>query len=438
MSILIAAVMGTLLGIVAGLVPGIGMTTMVMSMYLVLLSFDAGQILIFYFCLLASSQYFGSIPAIFLGVAGETSSNPAVIEGHALARSGQGAEAIWFTGISSFVGSIMGLGFLLIASTWLGNRMALGTGTMLLIMLVVGVLVCVTTTNGWKTNLLLTTTAVIFAHVGVGNSSSIPYINFGLSWLSSGISYIALSAALISVKEVILADSADRSAIVYRAAKFRTLLTGILKYRWCMLRGGLIGAVGGLVPGLTTVAGSHYAYTVEKLISKNYQKGHMPALISSEGANNSGAITMLLPLLMFGVPITISEAMIFGILDAKSWSFTALSPLQLFLDYWYVMVVANIVSLILAIKFAPHLVKIFPKNKNTLSAVVFAILLVIVYLAGALDHGSGIFNVIIFLAASAVAVVTPKINYLPFVFWLVIGNIMIETFYRYIQLLGLL
>jgi TctA family transporter len=86
MSIFVAAVCGILLGMVAGLVPGIGMTTMVMSMYLVLLSFDAGQILIFYFCLLAASQYFGSIPAIFLGVAGESSSNPAVTEGHALAR----------------------------------------------------------------------------------------------------------------------------------------------------------------------------------------------------------------------------------------------------------------------------------------------------------------------------------------------------------------
>jgi len=438
MSIFMAAILGILSGMVAGLVPGIGMTTIVVSMYLMLLSFDTGQILIFYFCLLASSQYFGSIPAIFLGLAGETSSNPAVTEGHALARAGQGAQAIWFTGVSSFVGSVVGLVFLLAASTWLGNRMALGTGTTLLIMLIVGVLVCVTTTNGWKTNLLLTVAAVIFAHVGVGNSSSIPYINFGLPWLSSGVSYIALSAALISVKEVILTESAEHSAISYRAVEFRTLLIESLKYRWCMLRGALIGAVGGLVPGLTTIASSHYAYTAEKMLSKNYQKGHMPSLISSEGANNSGAVTMLLPLLMFGVPITLSEAIIFGILDAKSWSFTAQAPLELFLDHWYIMIAANILSLILAIKFAPHLVKIFPKNKNTLRAVVFAILLVIVYLAGDLGHGSGIFNVAIFLTACAIAVVTPSVNYLPLIFWLVIGSVMIETFYRYLQLLRIL
>jgi len=438
MSIFVAAALGILSGMVAGLVPGIGMTTIVMSMYLMLLSFDTGQILIFYFCLLASSQYFGSIPAIFLGVAGESSSNPAVTEGHVLARSGQGAQAIWFTGISSFVGSIVGLGFLLVASTWLGNRMALGTGATLLIMLIVGVLVCMTTTNGWKINLLLTVAAVIFAHVGVGNSGSIPYINFGLPWLSSGVSYIALSAALVSVKEVILTESTDHSVISYNTAKFKTLLMGSLKYRWSMLRGSVLGAFGGLVPGLTTIASSHYAYTVEKMISKNYQKGHMPALISSEGANNSGAVTMLLPLLMFGVPITLSEAIIFGILDSKSWSFTAQVPLRLFLDYWYVMVAANIVSLILAIKFAPHVVKIFPKNKNTLSAVVFTILLAIVYLAGERSLGSGIFNVVTFLTASAIAVITPRINYLPFIFWLVIGSVMIETFYRYLQLLRIL
>ena len=437
MSILIAAFLGILSGVIAGLMPGVGVTTMVMSMYLVLLSFDVGQILIFYFCLLASSQYFSSIPAIFLGVSGENSSYPAVIEGHKLARSGLGAEAIWFTGISSFIGSIVGLFFLLAASALLGNRMALSTGETLLIMLIVSVLVCVTTTNSWKTNLLLTVIAITFAHVGVGTGNSIPYINFGLPWLSSGISYIALSAALISVKEVILTESTDHSTISYRLTKFKTLMSESIKYKWAMLRGAVIGAFGGLVPGITTIASSHYAYTVEKLINKNYEKGNMPALVSSEGANNSGSITMLLPLLMFGVPIALSEAIIFGILDSKSWSFNAMAPLQLFLDYWYVMIAANIVSLILAIKFAPHLVKIFPKKKNTLSVIVFTILLIVVYLAGDLNHGSGIFNVVTFLIASAIAIVTPKINYLPLIFWLVIGNVMIETFYRYLQLLGL-
>lgn len=438
MSILIAASLGSILGIIAGLMPGIGVSTIVISLYLVLLSFDPGQILVFYFCLLASAQYFGSIPAIFLGVAGEASSYPAVIEGHALARRGVGSDAIWFTGIGSFVGSLVGLGILLLAGTFLGTKLAMTTGEMLLVIMIVGLLVCATTKNSWWINMLLIAIAIVFSHVGISVNDTIPYINFGLPWLANGIPYIALAAAMISVKEVMFADLSENSTIEYRARKSIEFVIGAARYKWSMIRGSLVGALGGLVPGVTTIASSHYAYSTEKLINKNKDAAGMHSLVGSESANNSGAITSLLPLLVFGVPITVSEAIVFSILDAKSWSFSAMVPLELFLDYWYIIVAVNVVSLILAVRAAPYLVKIFPKNRTSLSIFVFMTLAVVVYFSAAVTHGSAMFSLAVFLLATAVVAVTPKINYLPLIFWLVIGDTFIESLYRYLQIIGFL
>ena len=434
--VLVAAILGNLLGIAAGLLPGVGVSTIVLSMYIVLLSFDITQVLVFYFCLLSSAQYFGSIPAIFLGLAGEASSYPAVIEGHTLAKRGQGITAIFQTGVGSFVGSLVGLAILLIAGQLLGSRLAMSTGSMLLVLLIIGIAVCITSSNKWWVDVILVIVAIMFSHVGLDINGTVPYVNFGFEWLSNGISYIALASAMISAKEVMFVKLVIDPALVTVQTKIVNPVVDLFKLKWAVVRGSLIGSVGGLVPGITTIASSHYAYVLEKLLAKDYKKGNTPALVSSETANNAGAITSLLPLLVIGIPITFSEAIIFSILDSKNWEFGGAVPLQLFLDHWYIFISVNLVSLILAIKGARFLIRFFPKTKKTISIFVFTILTVIVYYSGVLSYGSGIFDVLVFLLAVLVVALTPNVNYLPFVFWVVIGDNMIELVYRYIQLVG--
>lgn len=439
LEILFAAVLGSLTGIAAGFIPGIGISTVVMSLYLVLLSFNIQQILIFYVCLLSSAQYFGSIPAIFLGVAGEASSFPAVIEGNALMKKGQGLRAIFLTGIGSLIGGIVGLIFLLIVGYIAGNSLALSTGQLLLLLLIVGMAVCLTTKNKWWVNLLLVISAIILAHIGSGNGDSIPYINFGIWWLADGVSYVALAAAMISVKEISFTKFTIENTSALIQEKVLMPFKDTTKHLWSMIRGSLIGAVGGLVPGITTIASSHFAYAIEKVVQKNkYSKGDLSTITSSESANNSGAITSLLPLLVFGVPITFSEAILYGILTSKNWNFGATLPIQLFLEFWYIFVIVNAVSLYAAIKLAPKLIKLFPSRPLYLSIFIFILLTVVVYITATLNGGSGFFDVITFFVAVLLVAATPNVNYLPLIFWLVIGESVIETFYRYIKILGLL
>ena len=162
----------------------------------------------------------------------------------------------------------------------------------------------------------------------------------------------------------------------------------------------------------------------------------MPAMVSSESANNSGAITQLIPLLLLGVPITGSEAILYGILESKNWDFGALLPVQLFLEYWYVFIGVNFIGLVLSIKFAPHLIKLFPRDRKYLVSTIVLILMATTYYIGESTSASGVFDLMTFLVAVIVLMIFPKVDYLPLVFWMVIGQLWIESFYRWLQIIG--
>ena len=85
---------GILLGLVAGVLPGIGNVITLILVYPFITDFDLFQIVLFYMCLAGAAQYTGSVVATTLAVPGETSSLPAVTEGHRMFLSGRGNYAI--------------------------------------------------------------------------------------------------------------------------------------------------------------------------------------------------------------------------------------------------------------------------------------------------------------------------------------------------------
>lgn len=91
---LIYIIPGVTVGIIAGFIPGVGVFTSMMLMLPFLYSLEPYQLLTFYIALASTTQYIGSITATVFGLPGESSSLPAVKEGHALFQQGQGSIAI--------------------------------------------------------------------------------------------------------------------------------------------------------------------------------------------------------------------------------------------------------------------------------------------------------------------------------------------------------
>lgn len=433
MSIFItSAALGALFGIFAGLVPGIGVFAVVAVLYPLILDWPPAAVILFYFALISSSQYFGSITAIYLGIGGESSSFPAVIEGYSLSSMGRGPEALWLTGAGSFVGTMAGLGFLLAASLF-GQSFVMTTVQTLLVFGIVTAALFLLSKNAWWINLLMIATAIALSHIGVSANDSIPLTAFGQSWLSSGINYFPLAAGLICMKE--LFEVRNHAASHTVTQQNYSMYLSWWQTKWSVVRGCVVGSIGGLVPGITTVASSNMAYSAEKWwYRKTYTKGHMPSLVSSETANNTGSVTQLAPLLMFGIPITGSETIIYNILDSKGWAGTAGAPWHLFLEYWWILLLVNVAALILAVKFARSLIKVIPADPTYLKVCVFTLLATSVYWIGQTQASTGLLDLALFAVAIAMALFTPGVNWLPFVFCMVIGDLWLEQVYRIFQL----
>lgn len=426
---------GSALGVFAGLVPGVGMLAGISILYPILLDWDPVQILLFYTSMACSAQYFGSVTAIYLGVAGEASSFPAVIEGYTLSKKGEGQKSIFLTGIGSFVGTMFGLFFVAMLS-FSNLNVALTSFERMLLFFIIGISLIFTTKNRWYVDIFLIILALALCHIGADVLTAIPMTNFGLVFLASGISYFPLAAGLLCMKEIMDANQPHHQLLTTEKSYNKIFET--IKHKWSILRGSLIGSIGGMLPGMTTISASHLAYTMEKIVhKKNYAKGNTHCLTSSETANNSGSITQLFPLLMFGLPITGSEAILYNILDTKGWQGSSTLPLKLFADNWWLLLSVNIFSLILAIRFAKYFVQLIPKDNKILTYILFCILGLVVYIVAQEQSGYPLFNLCLYFLGVFIAYCFPKTNFLVFIFWMVIGRVCLTNFYRFLQIYGL-
>ena len=104
--------LGCIAGTISGMLPGIGMTVIMITSYPLLIGYEINQILQFFLSAILISQFTGSIVATYFAIPGEISSIPAVVEGHSLARKGNANQAIFMSAFGSFIGGIVALIFL--------------------------------------------------------------------------------------------------------------------------------------------------------------------------------------------------------------------------------------------------------------------------------------------------------------------------------------
>ena len=107
MNELIAVSTGLFAGTITGIVPGAGVMVAMIVATPLLMHFDVIQLLLFYMSLASMVQFTGTIPAVYLGVPGETNSLPAVIEGTKFNKRKLAKLAIGICAIGSVLGSLV-------------------------------------------------------------------------------------------------------------------------------------------------------------------------------------------------------------------------------------------------------------------------------------------------------------------------------------------
>jgi putative tricarboxylic transport membrane protein len=143
--------------------------------------------------------------------------------------------------------------------------------------------------------------------IGQNPATGVVRYTGGWEYLGAGIQLIPLIAGLFGIPEVMsgFRKSAVRPEPItdYWPQLFRGFRDCVMHWRE-VLRGGFIGFVSGLLPGIGGSVGDIMAYgaTVAKNPRETFGNGNIKGLLGCEGANNAQKASSMVPTVLFGIP----------------------------------------------------------------------------------------------------------------------------------------
>jgi len=419
------ALMGIGFGVIAGFVPGIGIFATLMILYPFLMDFTGLELVAFYVGISSTTQYIGSITATVFALPGESSSLPSVKEGHALYKQGQGSFAISGAAIGSFVGSLF---VLLITSLFvleLENLYYLYSSYIQAIIISLVLCFLILSSKSKIYAVFLVFIGYILGSVGCRIIDEKCFATFDNGDLETGLPLISVLLALYVVPIVLNNWNLkfDYTGVDIKSERFTVHLKKYIDNIGASLRGTLIGFFAGFTPGLSTAMSSNLSYAVEKWIQrKKYKEGNYKALVSAETGNNAGAFACLLPLLVLGIPIVPSEALLYEMAVAKGFSLGGENfNVEFFNTVAYMLVFVNLIALFIAWPFAKYICYLGKLNyKQIQGLILIAFIFIIGYVGSELFQST--YYLIVFFLLLPVGILLRKHDTLPLVFAFIVAD----------------
>jgi TctA family transporter len=318
--IVTALFIGTILGFIAGLVPGIGGRIGLILCLPLALFWDPLAGAVFLFAMHAVVHTSTSIPAIAFALPSTGSDAATVLDGYPLAQAGKGGEALGASLSASALGGILGAGAFLLAIP-IARMLLQWFGPPEFLILAIFGLCMVTVLSGknWMTGLVVAAFGFMVAMIGFDVQTSAPRLTFGLHQLSGGLNLAAIIGGLFVVPEMLtrfrFTEQGHHQATHTRIADVLRGMKTTLNHFGLVFRSSLYGIGIGLMPGMGSSVAVWLAYAHASTINKTgipMGKGVMAGVIAPEAANNSKEGGAMVPTLFFGIPGSSSMAIMLG------------------------------------------------------------------------------------------------------------------------------
>ena len=312
------AFLGCLVGTLVGVLPGVGPIATIAMLLPITFGLDPTGALIMLAGIYYGAQYGGSTTAILVNIPGEATSVVTALDGHQMARQGRAGVALGVAAIGSFFAGTVAT--LVIAA--LGaplTRLALVFGpTEYFSLMIMGLVFAVVLARGSILKAVaMILVGVLLSTVGTDLETGEERMTFGLPFLSDGIDFAVLAMGIFGIAEIMRNLDHTETRDVVRQAIGR-LLPNREDFRQSykpVLRGTVIGAILGILPGNGAVLGPFASYTLEKKLAKDprrFGRGAIEGVAGPESANNAGAQTSFIPLLTLGIPPNAVMALMVG------------------------------------------------------------------------------------------------------------------------------
>ncbi|MCB1356774.1 MAG: tripartite tricarboxylate transporter permease, partial [Maritimibacter sp.] len=300
----------TLLGIFIGSLPGLTATMGVALLTTLTYSMDRDAAILVLICMYVGAIYGGSRSAILLNIPGTPASAATALDGYPLAKAGRAQYAMALATAGSALGTLVGIVLLVMVAPPLAEA-ALNFGSFEFFWLAVfGIVISgqltggVSPLKGYIAGIL----GLMVAMVGSEGIHAHVRFSFGYDQLNGGIALISAMVGAFGFAEVLTAISQRRPDLVTHSDKADRMLPRLVdlwRYKFTVLRSGVIGTFVGIIPGVGEDIGAWASYATAKRFSKErdqFGSGSTEGLTAAETGNSAVIPGALIPALTLAVP----------------------------------------------------------------------------------------------------------------------------------------
>lgn len=428
---LLFALMGTVVGITVGALPGFTPTMGIAVLIPITYSMAPTTALVFLGAIYCGSMFGGSISAILINTPGTSAAAATAMDGYAMTAKGKSHAALVEASVASFWGGIVSvLALIFLAPPLAKFAFQFGPQEKFMMALFGLTIIASLSTKDVLKGLMMGCVGLLLACVGMDPVMGRARFTFGTTYLMGGLTMIPAVIGLFSVSQVFstLKDALKPAnpEDIARYKSSRVHLKDFVRYPLTYLRSSIIGIIVGIIPGTGGDVSSYVSYNMGKLFSKErdqFGDGSREGVACCEAANNAVTGGTLIPTLTLGVPGNATTAVLLSGLTIHGLTpgyglFT--TEKQITYPFICALFIANLMMVLIGMFGAKHFAKVTLTPKNILSAFVLSLSIM-----GTYAVRGNLRDVVVMLAFGVIGYVLKlyKYNVVPIVLGLILGPI---------------
>ncbi|MGA0539763.1 tripartite tricarboxylate transporter permease [Neotabrizicola sp. VNH66] len=322
----LAVAAGTVFGVIAGAMPGIG-TTLAYGLVLPF-TFVMPPVIGVAFLLAISVGvgYGNSIPAILMGIPGNPAAILTVIDGFTLHKRGESGLALGVSFVAALGGQILSIGmFVILVVPLMGMAYHFSFPEIFaLYSLGIVALVSLAGDNIVK-GLMAAALGLCIGLVGLDPINMVTRLDFGLRDLRSGFDEVAVVIGILAIGELFRSarqvfqwQDGSAGAEGNRFPSWKRIRPAVP----AMVTGTVTGTFVGAIPGAGATPAAMISYQVAQMLSKKpeeFGRGSIEGIGANEAAQNASNSGELIPTLGLGIPVSGSMVLLLAALTVQGF-----------------------------------------------------------------------------------------------------------------------
>lgn len=316
-------VIGTLIGMIFGAVPGLGGVIALALLIPVTFGMESTWAMVLFGATLGGVAFGGSISAILINVPGTAPNAATLLDGFPMSQQGRAAEALGAAATASALGAIFGI-IVFIAVIPIARQIILAfTQPEFFWLAIFGLtIIAVVSRGNLLKGILAGGVGLMLSMIGFGNVIAEVRFGFGSQYLYDGINLVVALIGLFALAEVLrmIAEGgtiAEGGEVVTDRKGVFEGIKAVLRRPRLFLRSSITGVLVGAVPGAGGTIATFISYMQAVQASddpESFGTGNIEGVIASEATNDAKDGGTLLPTVVFGIPGSSTTAVLLGAL----------------------------------------------------------------------------------------------------------------------------